>query len=298
MTTKTRDPITRLRAANPADAGAPLTADEEQAARALVEQILGTSPQAEAPSGHTAPRSRRIVPAAVVGAGVAAAAALLIASLGGSENAGILGKAYGAISHHDAIYHVVLVSDIRSNPTLTGHPARRERTFQEGWFTGNGTAAHALVYGSRRDRRGALEQEIASSGARSLAFFAKANAVVSRGAPPARSYDPLAMFREFYRGGHIRSDKQIVFAGRRAHRIVAEDVGTRTTLVVDARTYLPLEERIDFTDNTRLATSVVTRYTTFERRARTPATDALLLMRPHPRARHTPVSGLSRADTG
>lgn len=256
----------RLQRANP-HAAEPLSPEERGR---LVASIVASPPEEIA----TAPRVRRarprLVPAVAFGLGLAVVLAAVLVLSG--RGPGVAERAYAAVTE-GRLYHLV------ARATVTGERPLRLESYYD-------TVAPAFHnrYLELRDGRWRLMAEYAGGPGGTRSYIEGSGTVSFDPEERPRSFDPLADFKRAYRSGRVRSQGEVTVDGRRAYRLVVDDTPpgaanagnvvrySRSTYLVDAETYLPIEQRGDSVialDGAPERFRAVTRYEVAERLPRT-----------------------------
>jgi hypothetical protein len=282
----------RLSAANPVREPGPLSADRQRDADALLERLLAVPVEPAAPRGARLPRRW---PRLALGTAVAAVAVFAVLNLLDSEEGpapNVLAQAVAALTRPDVIYHAEIIgtgrsSDMPEEGTIvtryeTWHTADG-RMRQRSYVTKHGrkTRSYGEIAGQRRPGR---------LGGPALRYDAFSNTIVEsgfgrsgsgHGAPGVDPFDPGRSLRELQAEGRLRLAGRAVVEGRPAYRLVSGDVRDadgriqRTELLVDAKTYLPREQRF-FLRGKDLKQSLRWRYVVYERLPLNEKTEPLL----------------------
>jgi hypothetical protein len=288
---RTQDVMDRLAAADPvADAHRLGTGDQRQA-DALLERLLAT------PAEAARERPRRRWPQLAAAAGLVAVALFAALSLLDSEDGrapNVVAKAVAALSEKDAVYHA-RGSGYMWSPI---EPRRQPSPFVETWHTAGGRM-HSKTYAAKDGQRGRLLSEIAGQrrpgrlGGPALMYDALKNEIYPSGfgrsqakmAPGVDPFDPGRALREFQAEGRLRVAGEIDVDGRRAYRLVSDweqaagGATQRSEIVVDARTYLPITQRLWSRDPKGRGTAgMVWHYRTYERLPLNERTSRLLVL--------------------
>jgi hypothetical protein len=275
---RTQDVMDRLAAVDPvADAHRLGTADQREA-DVLLERLLAT------PAEPSATRSRRRWPQLAVATAFAAVVIFAAFSLLDSEDGrapDVVAKAVAALSQKDAVYHARGLGYMWS-PI---EPGRQPSPFVETWHTAGGRM-HWKTYAAKDGKKGRLLTEIAGQrrpgrlGGPALMYDALKNEIFPSGfgrsqakmAPGVDPFDPGRALREFQAEGRLRVAGEIEVDGRRAYRLVSDweqaagGATQRSEIVVDARTYLPITQRLwSRAPNGRGTARMVWHYLTYER---------------------------------
>ncbi|HKP21631.1 MAG TPA: hypothetical protein VJT68_08945, partial [Thermoleophilaceae bacterium] len=272
-----QDVMDRLAAVDPVAEPDRLDIDHQREADALLERILAT-PAAPA---RRRPRRRwpRLAVATALGAAVLFAALSLLDSDEGRAP-GVLAKAVAALSQKDAVYHAVFIGHMRTSDM----PERRPVPYEETWHTAGGRMRWKS-YMTHDGEKGRLLSELAGRrrpgrlGGPALMYDARRNTIFPSGfgrtqsktAPGVDPFDPGRSLREFQAEGRLRVAGEVELRGRRAYRLVSDweqvagGATARSEIVVDARTYLPIEQRLFSHAPNGKTARVVWRYLTYER---------------------------------
>jgi hypothetical protein len=224
-------------------------------------------------------RGRRRWALTVAGAACAAVAAVPALDLLGSSSSGggVVDRAVATVSSDEAIYHVVTLFSIRHQTDdprvldafdLEGVDLFEDRTqYSEAWI-GPGNRNRILVYEANGGDRGRLLQESTFDGSVGHVFDARANKVIvirsrrseNRPVPQPQgpvqpelhpTEDPAVQLRRLHEQGRLRLAGRENVRGRSAYRLASDtwvdpnEKGhtERVEFLVDAETYLPLEQR-------------------------------------------------------
>jgi hypothetical protein len=283
-----QDLMERLGAAGPATRTNVPTDEHDRAADALLARLLDT-PVDPGP----ARLRRRWVQLAAASAVVAVAAFAALSILDTDDGPGpnVVANAVAALTQKDAIYHAVSVGHMRTS----GRPEDQASLFQETWHTTSGRM-RSKSYASKQGRKGRLLSEIAGQrrpgrlGGPALLYEARRNTIFPSGfgrtqartVPNADPFDPGRSLRQFQAEGRLRVAGEVEVGGKRAYRLESgvEDVAggarQRTVIIVDARTYLPLEQRLFSRAPNGMTARAVFRYLTYERLPLNGETSSLL----------------------
>lgn len=225
--------------------------------------------------------------------GVAVAIVLVVLALtsGGSVGLSVVARAYAAASSNGSIVYYVMSSRMR--PAQTNHVRwKYADTSARVWVSGS--RRHVLEKLSFVPGQGSVSLEVAVDGNRIESYqgdtliertiqsaAGSCAALVSCGAGvPA---DPLAEIRTLYRAGQLRSAGQAMLDHRRVDVIVSRDRSVR--VLVDPRTFIPIQITETFGAPSPLSPTVTTTVTDYKRLALTADNSKLLNLRPHDRER-------------
>jgi hypothetical protein len=292
------DVMDRLAATDPvAESNRLGTDDDPREADALLERILATP---VAPGAQSRVRSRRRWPRLAVVTSIGAvllfaAFSLLDSDEGRAPN--IVARAVAALTQKDAVYHAVSIGRMTSRDI----PKDQASPYFETWHT-TGGRLHWKTYATRGGKRGRLFTEIAGQrrpgrlGGPALMYDASTNTISASGfgrsqakmAPGVDPFDPARALKQFQAEGRLQVAGEVEVDGRRAHRLVSDweqaagGATQRSEIVVDARTYLPVEQRIwSRAPNGRGTARMVMRFLTYERLPLNEKTSRLLDFDPH-----------------
>ncbi|MGI8624715.1 MAG: hypothetical protein ACR2NB_14830 [Solirubrobacteraceae bacterium] len=219
----------------------PLSEAEQRETDALLARILATSPVAEpgTATARTRPRLPRLAPALAAACAVALAAILLL----GGRGPGVAERAYAAVTS-GTLYHLVALGKIDGQP----------RSVLDSYYDTVRPAFHNRQYGVRDGRR-RLIAEFAGDERGTRSYVRGFSGVAVNRQDRPRAFDPLADFKRAYRSGRVRSEGTVTVDGRKAYKLVVDDGPrgransddpvrlSRSTYIVDAKTYLPIEQR-------------------------------------------------------
>ena len=282
----------RLAAANPAAHTAHLRAEEESAADALLARLLDTPVE----PGRARPRSRW--PKLAAASAVLAVAVFALLSLLDSNDRpapNIVARAVAALTQKDVVYHAELIAHMKTSDM----PERLPSPFEETWHT-TGGRLHWKTYAAKGGQKGRLYSEIAGQrrpgrlGGPALMYEARRNTIFPSGfgrsqakmAPGVDPFDPARVLRELEAEGRLRVAGEVEADGKRAYRLVSDweqvagGATQRSEIVVDARTYLPIEQRLFSRAPNGKTARVVWRYLTYERLPLNEKTSRLLDLHP------------------
>lgn len=286
------DVIDRLAAVDPVAEPERLNLEHQHEADALLERILAT------PAAPVRERPRRRWPRLAVATAFAAAILFAAFSLLDSEDSrapGVLAKAVAALSQKDAVYHAVFTGHVKTSDM----PEREAVPFEETWHT-TGGRMRWKSYATHRGEKGRLLSEIAGQrrpgrlGGPALMYEARRNTIFASGfgrtqsrmAPGVDPFDPGRSLREFEAEGRLRVAGEVEVDGKRAYRLVSDweqvagGATARSEIVVDARTYLPLEQRLFSRAPNGKSARVAWKYLTYERLPLNERTSRLLDLHP------------------
>ena len=286
-----QDVMDRLAALDPVGAPNRLGSGDQREADALLEHILAAP--AAAPS-RARPRRRwpRLAVATAFGAVILfAALSLLDSDDGRAPN--VVARAVAALTQKDAVYHAAFIAHMRSS----AFPEPRANPFEETWHT-TGGRMHWRTYAAKDGRKGRLVSELAGQrrrgrlGGPALMYDARRNTIYASGfgrtqakvAPGVDPFDPGRSLRQFQAAGRLRVAGESEVDGKRAYRLVSDweqvagGATARSEIVVDARTYLPLEQRLFSRAPNGMTAQVVWRYLTYERLPLNKKTSRLLAL--------------------
>ena len=299
-----QDLMERLAAADPRSDAEPPSPEQQREADVLLERLLTTPVETV-----ERPRRHRRWPRLVVVTACAAAALFLVLNVVDSETPApnVIDRAIAALSHEDAVYHVV--SRTRGEASFDDRGPLVLWT--ESWHT-TGGLMHRRTYTDRDGHRGRFVDDFAGRrrpgrrGGPALSWDARTNTITESGfgtsgggggAPGIDPFDPARGLRELQAEGRLRVAATTEVDGRRAYRLVSGNVSgssgskEHTELLVDAETYLPLAQRYSVLNKDRSTLKFFTRYVTYERLPLNDATKARLNLDPHPGAKCSPFAG-------
>jgi hypothetical protein len=314
-----RELMERLVAADPLPDAERLSPEEQRKAEALLARLLATPigpPTDRRPVRR--PRVGRRAPLVAVGAACAAAAAVAAIELfdsGAPADARIVEKAVAALTREDAVYHVLE----RRRATGRGLPEGGQTFYFESWRTTDGRI-HEKEFAANGARRGKQLRETAGRlrpGSRlgpALTYDVRRNTIYPSGVgrPDVGSVpdidpfaDPVARLKELQRRGQLRVADTTRVGGSRAYRLVA-DAPSRwrgfsfedIEYLVDAKTYLPLTQRVSVRIDSRPRHRLFTRYLVYERLPLDARSRAQLDLDPHPGATCAPGAAELRRGLG
>jgi hypothetical protein len=235
-------------------------------------------------------------------AGVAiavAVAAVVVLTVGGTRHgrvavaaADVVADAYRAATPPPgAVLHIVTTTQ-----SFAVHHGRHEHSplfRQEDWLLAHPVENHGIFSGA-----GQVSEEAYSDGTY-LQWDDGAPDVIHRStgvAARTQQQDPAASLRRLYRSGRVLVAGRLRIAGVAVWRLKVRNVGVHdnprpaSTMFVDARTFVPIEEIVYGARQTHrygawtIVDREVTRYPVFENLPATAAGRALLRMHPHPGA--------------
>jgi hypothetical protein len=309
----------RLVAADPLPDAERLSPEEQREAEALLVRLLATP--MGAPTDRRAVRRPRVGRRALLvalGAACAAAAAVSAIELfdsGSPADARIVEKAVAAVTREDVVYHVLE----RRHATGRGFPEGGQTFYFESWRTTDGRI-HEKEFAANGARRGKLRRETAgrlrpwSTLGPALTYDVRRNTINPSGVgrPDVGSVpdidpfsDPVARLKELQRRGQLQVAETTRVGGRRAYRLVA-DAPSRwhsftfegIEYLVDAKTYLPLTQRVSVLIDSQPRHRLFTRYLVYERVPLDARSRAQLDLDPHPGATCAPGAAELRRGLG
>jgi hypothetical protein len=273
------DLMERLAAADPVRDREPLTPEAQREADALLERLLAT-PVAE----PRRPRVRRPV-LAVAGVACAALAAFVAINLLGSKAPGpsVVDRAVAAVSR-GGVYHVVELMTVRG-------PGQPSEIDSESWYTHDGRLHRKTFDGKHR-----LVEEIAGRKRSILRWDPSSNTIeesgVAGGGLPFLDpfSDPGARLQALQKQGKLRAAGTTTVDGKRAYRLVSGTVPVdkdrmQVEVTVDAKTFLPLRQRLTLTMAAGPKVVATTRYRVYERAGLNDRTERRLALDEHPGAK-------------
>jgi hypothetical protein len=280
----------RLAAADPVRDREPLTPDAQREADAMLARLLATP--------ATEPRRTRVRPRvlAVAGAACVALAVFIAINLLGSKAPGpsVVDRAVAAVSR-GGVYHVVEAMTFR---TEGARQAPQELSF-ESWYTADGR----LHRNSSTVREGQkVAEEIAGwrrpghSAGSALQWDLSSNTIGEGGFAGGAALpfldpftDPGAQLQTLEKKGRLRAAGTTTVGGKRAYRLESGKVAVdkdqmEVEITVDAKTYLPLTQRLTLKTAAGPKFVAVTRYRVYERVALNDKTERRLALDRHPGA--------------
>jgi hypothetical protein len=302
-----QDLMERLVAADPLPDAEHLTPKEQHEAGALLGRLLATP--AGAGADDRRPRVRRWALVAAGAACFAAAASAAIDLLdSGAPGAGVVEKAVAAVTHKDAVYHVLERGRVRGLVVQGGHLTA---LYRESWHASDGSV-HEKLFEARGVRRGKLFEEIVGKlrhqrsgnlAGPALIYDARENTVretrIGRapGADDTPTIDPYGdpgtRLRDLREPGRLRLAGTTRVGDRAAYRLVSgpvlgvtkgSELAERVEFLVDSETYLPLAERYSGRVGSELKFEAFTRFLVYERLPLDARSRAQLDLDPHPGA--------------
>jgi hypothetical protein len=295
-----QDLMETLSAADPVAGAEALTAEQQREADALLERLLVSS---EEPG----PTRRRRWPQLAVASALLAVVAFAAASLLGSDDGpapSVVARAVAALTQDDAIYHAEVTLDYPASRM----PGPRGKPYFETWHT-TGGRMRQRAFVEKHGRKGRLLGEFAGQlrpgrrGGPALAYDARENRIFemgfgfdpsAKGAPGVDPFDPGRSLRELQAEGRLRVAGRVEVDGKPAYRLVSGTVSgpghsvQRSSLLVDAETYLPREQRLFIRAPNGETYRVRHRYLVYERLPLNDKTESLLDFDPPPGARCAP----------
>jgi hypothetical protein len=283
----------RLAAADPVRDREPLTPEDQREADAMLARLLAT-PVAE-PERRRSRAPRRTL--AVAGALCVALAAFAAINLLGSKAPGpsVVDRAVAAVSR-GGIYHVV------EQMTLRG-PGVPQAIDSESWYTHDGRLHRKSVTtlnGQRVEEDVAGRRRPGRTSGPTLTWDRHsdtigATAFSDGGGLPFLSpfTDPSAQLLGLEKKGQLRAAGTTTVDGKRAYRLVTGKVPVGkdqmgVEIDVDAKTYLPLAQRLTLKLAAGQTFVARTRYRVYERRALNDRTEPRLALDRHPGAKCDP----------
>jgi hypothetical protein len=275
----------RLAAADPVRDREPLTPEAQREADAMLARLLATP--------VTEPRRSRVRPRAlaVAGAACVALAAFAAINLLGSKAPGpsVVDRAVAAVSR-GGVYHVVEVMTLRGH----GQPTELD---SESWYTHDGRL-HRKTSSSREGQR--LVEDFAGrrrpgrSAGSALSWDLNSNTIGESGFVRVGSLpfldpftDPGAQLQALEKQGQLRSAGSTTLDGKRAYRLVSGKVPVdkdqmEVEIAVDAKTFLPLTQRLTLTMAAGPKVVALTHYSVYERVGLNDRTERRLALDRHP----------------
>lgn len=275
----------RLAAADPVRDREPLTPEAQRGADAMLARLLATP--------VTEPRRPRVRPRAlaVAGAACVALAVFVAINLLGSKAPGpsVVDRAVAAVTR-GGVYHVVERMTVRG-------PGRPAEIDSESWYTHDGRL-HRTAFTTRGGKR-QLAEDLAGrrrpgrlSGA-ALRWDPSANTIEESGFAEGGGVpfldpftDPGERLQALEKQGRLRVAGTTSVDGKRAYRLVSGKVPVdkdqaEVEIAVDAKTYLPLTQRLTLTTAAGPKVVAVTRYSVYERVALNEKTERSLALDRH-----------------
>lgn len=303
-----QDLMDRLSAANPVREHAPLSAEPQRDADALLEGLLAEPVDPVEP--RRTPIRRRwpqlaIATGCVVVAGFAAVN-LLDSDEGPARN--VISKAVAALTRSDAVYHAEMIGEARASDMPEEGTSR---VYFESWHTPGGRMRQRS-YAVKDGRKGRYYGEVAGQrrpgrlGGPALRYDPLTNTITEsgfgrdrsiKGAPGVDPFDPGRSLKELQAEGKLHVAGRVEVDGRPAYRLVSGDVRgsgdtiQRSELLVDAETYLPREQRLFVRGKGGLRQSVRWRYIVYERLPLNQQTESLLHLHAPRGAKCSPFAG-------
>ena len=290
----------RLAAADPVRDREPLTPEAQREADALLARLLATPVEPAA-----APRRRRFQlrrrGLAVAGAACAALAGVAAIDLVDSNapGAGVVDRAVAAVTRAGSVYHVVELVTFRAEG---GRREAPQAFYFESWYTSDGRL-HRKTFRVRDGKQGRLVEDFAGRRRRpdrengpALQWDASSNTIGESGfAGGDLAYlgpfeDPGSRLRTLRDQGRLRVAGTTTVDGKRAYRLVsgmftADEDTVSIEVTVDAKTYLPLSQRLSLETRTGQKMVTLTRYRAYERLALNDESRGRLALDPHPTAK-------------
>jgi hypothetical protein len=245
----------------------------------------------------TEPRRFRSRPRAlaVAGAACVALAVFVAINLLGSKAPGpsVVDRAVAAVTR-GGVYHVVELMSVRG-------PGQPTEIDSESWYTHDGRL-HRKTFTTRGGKKQLAEEFAArrragrSSGA-ALRWDPSSNTIeesgfASTGALPFLDpfTDPGARLQALEKQGQLRAGGTTTVDGKRAYRLVSgtfpvDKDQAEVEIAVDAKTYLPLTQRLTLTMAAGPKVVAVTRYSVYERVGLNDRTERQLALDRHPGAK-------------
>ena len=280
----------RLAAADPVRDREPLTSEAQREADAMLARLLST-PVTEPRRSRSRVRPRAL---AVAGAACVALAVFIAINLLGSKAPGpsVVDRAVAAVSR-GGVYHVV------ERMTLRG-PGQPTELDSESWYTHDGRL-HRTSSTTREGQR--VVEELAGrrrpgrSAGSALQWDRSSNTIgeggfASGGALPFLDpfTDPGAQLQALEKKGQLRAAGTTTVGGKHAYRLVSGKVPVdkdqmEVEIAVDAKTYLPLTQRLTMKLAAGPKFVALTRYSVYERLALNDKTERRLALDRHPGAK-------------
>ena len=281
----------RLAAADPVRDREPLTSEAQREADVMLARLLATP--------VTEPRRTRVRPRvlAVAGAACVALAAFIAINLLGSNTPGpsVVDRAVAAVSR-GGVYHVVEVMTLRG----PGQPTELD---SESWYTHDGRlhrTSSTTHEGQRVVEELAGRRRPGRSAGSALQWDRSSNTIgeggfASGGGVPFLDpfTDPGARLQALEKQGKLRAAGTTTVDGKRAYRLVSGKVPVdkdqaEVEIAVDAKTYLPLTQRLTLTMAAGPKVVALTRYRVYERLALNDRTERQLALDRHPGSKCSP----------
>lgn len=233
-------------------------------------------------AGHRGWSSRWLIPVPIVAALIAAIAFVALSTGGGPS---IVARAYAAISGRGVIVHYVQVRG--------GGPVRLTI---ETWLSGSRRRTDTTTVMGQN----LMRTETTIDGDRYETYVPKANTLIKgpAGRPlPASllgvesgTQDPLDVVRHLYRSGQLHAAGNATLHGRRVdviagHKMAANGRSLNVRVLVDPRTFVPLELQMTWDANTSSAKTSTTTITGYRHLTLTNHNRRLLMLAAHPDAR-------------
>jgi hypothetical protein len=283
----------RLAAADPVRDREPLTPEGQREADEMLARLLATpATEPRRPRSRVRPRAL-----AVAGAACVAVAVLVAINLLGSKAPGpsIVDRAVAAVTR-GGVYHVV------EQMTLRG-PGVPQEIDSESWYTHDGRL-HRKSVTTLNGRR--IEEDVAGrrrpgqTNGPTLTWDRHSNTIGATGFSDGGGLpflgpftEPSAQLLALEKKGQLRAAGTTTVDGKRAYRLVSGQVPVgkdrmEVEIDVDAKTYLPLTQRLTLKLAAGQKFVAHTRYRVYERRALNDKTEPRLALDPHPGAKCDP----------
>lgn len=278
----------RLAAADPVRDREPLTPEAQREADAMLARLLATP--------VTEPRRPRVRPRALAVAGAACVALAIFAAINllGSKTPGpsVVDRAVAAVSR-GGVYHVVERMTVRG----PGQPAAID---SESWYTHDGRLHRKTITKGKLAEEFAGRRRPGGSIGDALRWDPSSNTIAESGFAGGGSVpfldpftDPGARLQLLQKQGKLRVAGTTTVDGKRAYRLVSGTVPVdkdraEVEIAVDAKTYLPLTQRLTLKTAAGPTVVALTRYPVYERAALNDKTERRLALDAHPGATCSP----------
>jgi hypothetical protein len=236
-----------------------------------------------------APAQRRRRPRILAGLGLAVVVAGLVALAVASRQSPLAARAAAAAdealspSNGDIVHAVSRTTATLSAPSGTTTTTIREET----WSSNGPPAASVDRYGYLRGFGPAEIVTTLTTPCGQISYESRANLFIVSPYPTppqvALASDPLTVFRDARRHGNVHFEGATTFEGIAAFKLVVTQYGALTTYIVRRDNGYPLETRARRV-TARSTSTYVTTYSLFEHIRRTPGSEHLLRIAPHPGA--------------
>jgi hypothetical protein len=229
-------------------------------------------------------RQRRLRPRLLAGLGLAVVVAGLVALVVSSRQSPLGARAAAAADEALLPSNGDIVHFVSRTTTTTKGPGGTTRTTStdERWASAGPPAASVERHGAGR----AGVATILTTPCGQISYEPHANLFTVSPYPiPAQVVrnNPITVFRDARRHGNVHFAGTTTFKGIAAFKLVVTQYGSVTTYIVRSDNGYPLETR-DRRVTAHLTSTYVTTYSLFEHIHRTPSSERLLQVTPHPGA--------------